>query len=59
MMDEEQRTPSVRDVVVMLVERGVIDSIENITCYACPLAVRGCDFAWEPYNTHGGCLAEK
>lgn len=58
-MEEEQRTPSVKDVVTFLVESGSIDSIDEITCYACPLAVRGCDFAWEPYNTNGDCLAEK
>ena len=33
--------------------------VEEFTCYDCPAAVVGCEFAWDPYNTDGDCLADK
>lgn len=31
---------------------------EDFTCNKCPEA-GGCEFAWDLYNTHGDCLADK
>ena len=37
----------------------VLDELFESTCLDCPLADQGCEFAWDAYNTHGDCLAEK
>ena len=37
---------------------GVDAPIEGYTCWHCA-AWRGCEFAFDGYNTNGDCLAEK
>lgn len=33
--------------------------VEELTCYDCAAALDGCEFAFDPYNTDGDCLADK
>jgi hypothetical protein len=49
----EQSFPTVKTLAL------IVGGIDKFTCYDCPLAVGGCEFAWDVYNTDGDCLAEK
>jgi hypothetical protein len=33
--------------------------VEQLTCYDCAAVFDGCEFAFDPYNTDGDCLADK
>lgn len=33
-------------------------NLEDFTCFGCGLS-RSCEFAFDPYNTNGDCIAEK
>jgi hypothetical protein len=34
-------------------------SVDDCTCLKCKVDDKQCEFAWDPYNTDGDCLASK
>ena len=39
-------------------EHIVVPCKEEMTCYGCDIADT-CEWAWDLYNTHGDCIADK
>lgn len=49
--------PTEADLAYMK-EQGWAEKLEDFTCHDCPHKAT-CEYAWDPYNTGGDCLASK
>lgn len=58
-MTQEERIKRAKEVAaeIMVIE-GIDVGIEEVTCLKC-LDANTCEFAFDGYNTHGYCLADK
>lgn len=66
--DTNSYLPSIKDMVEQAIKDGIVKSIEDFTCYDCPLALSSfktnegivdCPVKFDWYNTNGECLFVK
>ncbi len=58
-LDEERAAEQLAEIRAHVVEKfSEAYGITEFTCDQCS-AVRTCEYAFDPYNTDGDCLAEK